>query len=453
MKYKPNLLTITEDPSQYDWLKFTDTKEFCNIYFCGKRENIFSFVKSKDLKIIILDSGEDENWDIKLLKLIKTYDPIIDVIVVGAPLSSEKPIDWINQGASDYLIKPLQPDTFQLILNRIEEKKNLRRETYLLESKLEDKYIFQGIVGKSPFMLDIFSLIENISKYFSTVLITGDTGTGKEMVARAIYKSSHIDSRKFVVSDCTSIPDNLFESELFGYVRGAFTGADRDKKGLFDEAHEGIIFLDEIGEIPLSIQAKLLRVIETHEFRPLGSSKYKKVEVRVIAATNRDLKEEVKRGAFREDLYHRLNKVEIHLPPLKSRAEDISLLVRYFLNKYNKKLKKQIRGVSRQAQKLFQAFDWPGNVRELEHVIERASIFCKREFIDIIDLPKYLQEYIVTDTKLPLTFKENLLTLQNLEKEYISYLLKTNNNNKKKIAEILDISRSTLYDKLEKYNL
>ena len=453
MTFKANLLIISEDPSQFGLFKSDEIKSYCNPYFCGKQENVFKVLKANNIRIVVMDSGGDESWDFKLLNLIKTYDPIIDIVLLGPPVPSEKVLDWINQGATDYLIKPLKADTLQLIFTRLDEKRNLKKETYLLEKELEKKYVFQGMIGKSPFMLDIFSTIENIANYFSTALITGETGTGKEMIAKAIHKLSPVNNKRFVVGDCTSLPENLFESELFGYVKGAFTGADRNKKGLFEEADEGIIFLDEIGEIPISIQAKLLRVLETHKFRPLGSSTSKKVEVRVIAATNRDLKEGVEAGTFREDLYHRLNKVEIRLPSLKERPEDIPLLVRYFLKKYSKKFDKQIKGVSQNVQKLLLSYDWSGNVRELENVIERAAIFCKREFIDIIDLPKDLQENLVSATKTQIFKKENLYTLDNLEKEYITYILKTNNSNIKKTAEILDISRSTLYDKLKKYKI
>lgn len=302
-------------------------------------------------------------------------------------------------------------------------------------------------------MLEIFTLIENIAKYFTSVLITGETGTGKEMVARAIHHLSPTKNKPLVICDCVSIPETLFESELFGYVKGAFTGADKNKKGLFEEAHEGIIFLDEIGEIPVSVQAKLLRVLENHQFRPLGSNENKTVDVRVIAATSQNLRECIKNNTFREDLFHRLNKVEIHLPPMRERLEDLPLLVRYFLHRCNKKFSREIKGVSRQAQKLFLKYDWPGNVRELENVLESASILCKKDFIDIIDLPKYLRDFLPSKSNLTFINRENLTTLESLEKEYITYLLKISNNNLRKTAKVLGISRTTLYNKLSKYNI
>lgn len=453
MENKPNLLVISEEPLILNLLKSTRLKDSSNIYFCKKEENIFWIIEKNAIKIVIIDSEGDESWDFKLLKLIKTFDPIIDVIVVGTPVASDKIIDWINLGAADYLIKPLHPETVELILRRLDEKRSLRRETYFLEKKLEKNYIFQGMVGKSPFMLEIFSVIENIAKYFSTVLIVGETGTGKELIARAIHKLSPEKNKRFIICDSTAIPENLFESELFGYIKGAFTGADRNKRGLLEEAHEGIIFLDEIGDIPLTSQAKLLRVLETHQFRPLGSGETRSVDVRVIVATNRKLREEVKKGTFREDLFHRLSKVEIHLPPLRKRLEDVQLLARYFLEKYAKKFDKPIKGVSREVQKLFLSYEWPGNIRELDNVIERAAIFCKKEFIDIVDLPNNLKKYLASGAKPEFFDKEDLSTLENLEKEYITYLMKKNNNNIQKTAKILNISRTTLYSKINKYNL
>jgi len=452
MKYETNLLIISEDLASYDLLKSSTIKNICDIYVCRAQEDVLFLIKDNNIRVVIMElTGEEE--DIKFLKLMKTCDPLLYVIIVGEPLSSETVIDWTNLGAIDYLTKPLQVNSVKLILKKIEEKRTLRKETYLLEKEADKKYIFQGIVGKNPYMLDVFSIIENIAKYFTNILITGETGTGKEMVAQAIHNLTPVKNRNFVVCNCASIPDSLFESELFGYVKGAFTGANKDKKGMFEEAHEGIIFLDEIAEIPVTVQAKLLRVLENYQFRPLGSDKDKKVDVKVIATSSRDLGEGIKNKNFREDLYHRLNKVEIYLPPLRDRSEDIPLLVRYFLDQYNKKLGKEIKGVSRKVQKLFLSYNWSGNVRELKNVMESAFIFCKKEFIDIIDLPKYLRDHLVSSVIIPFVNRENLTTLDNLEKEYIIYLLGITKNNKRKTAKILDVSRTTLYNKLNKYNI
>ncbi|MFQ6069084.1 MAG: sigma 54-interacting transcriptional regulator [Candidatus Aminicenantales bacterium] len=453
MKKKPHILAVSEEPSFYSELASTLGKEDCTFSFCKKGE-VCSSLNENRPQLIILDADGDEATIRALLKTIKSYDPLIDVIISSESISSEKVMDLISLGASDFLLKPLNSRTIQLLIRKFNDKNSLRRETYLLEKKLEEKYIFQGMVGKSPFMLEVFSLVESCARYFSTILITGATGTGKEMVARALHKLSPVKNRKYVVCDCASMPENLFESELFGYVKGAFTGADKDKKGLFEEAHQGIILLDEIGEIPVSFQSKLLRVLESHQVRPLGSNTTRKVEVRVIAATNRDLRLEIKKGKFREDLFHRLNKVEIYLPLLKNRKEDIPLLVRYFLREYNKKFGKNVKGVSREAQKLFLTYDWPGNVRELENVIESATMLTTKDFLDLPDLPKYLRQLAPSsDTKYFLFEKKNYHSLKEIEDEYISFLLKRNDNNISKTARILNISRTTLYKKINKFKI
>jgi DNA-binding NtrC family response regulator len=448
-----NLLILDEDTSPYEAINQSSLGSDLGLYFAPPDEDTFIVIQKNNIHALMIDLDKDEAQGRKLIDRFKQFDPLLDVIVIGKPLHAEKVVSLINQGATTYLKKPLHTETLEEIFSEIINKRILRRETFLLEKKLEKKYFFHNIIGKSPYMLEIFALIDKVAKYFTSILITGETGTGKEMVARAIHDLSSSKDIKLVICDCVSIPENLFESELFGYVRGAFTGADKNKKGLFEEAKEGIIFLDEIGEIPLSIQAKLLRVLEQHEFRPLGSNETRKVDVKVIAATSRNLRECIKKGTFREDLFHRLNKVEIHLPPLRERSEDIPILMRHFLDMYSKKFKKDLKGVSQHVQKLFQKYEWPGNVRELENVLERAAILAKSHFIDINDLPEYLQESAPPSTKLPFIGREHLSTLDELEKEYIIYLLDLVDNNMKKTAKILNISRTTLYNKLKKYNI
>ncbi len=448
-----NLLLVGRNTSLYDTMKKSALTHRWNILFAQAEEDILSAVKRHHIHVVITDIKRSKREAILLLKRLKKFDSFLEVIMTGHPLSSEETMDLINKGATDFLPQPFELTTLEKVLKKIIKKKNLRRETFRLERKLEKKYLFHGIIGKGPDMLEVFSLIESISKFFTSVLITGETGTGKEMAARAIHDLSPNKNRKFIIADCVSVPENLFESELFGYKRGAFTGADRNKKGLFEEADGGIIFLDEIGEIPLSIQAKLLRVLEHHQFRPLGSNENRKVDVKVIAATSRNLREAIKSGTFREDLFHRLNKVEIHLPPLRERPEDIPLLVRYFLDSYSVQFDKPLKGISRQVQKLFQQYRWPGNVRELENVLERSSMLCKKDFIDTGDLPKYLQNYAPSYPEVPFFDRQRLSSLDELEKEYILYLLKTTKNNLRKTAKILDVSRTTLYNKLKKYKI
>lgn len=448
-----NLLVLDEDTSPYEAINKSSLGSDLGLYFTPPEEDIFSIIQKHQIHALMIDLDKDESQARKLIDRLKQFDPLLDIIVIGKPLHSEKVVTLINQGVTTYLTKPLQTEALEEIFSEIINKRTLRRETFILEKKLEKKYFFHNIIGKSPYMLEIFSLIDKVAKYFTSILITGETGTGKEMVARAIHNLTSPENSQLVICDCVSIPENLFESELFGYIKGAFTGADKNKSGLFEEANKGIIFLDEIGEIPLAVQAKLLRVLEQHEFRPLGSNETRKVDVKVIAATSRNLREGIKKRTFREDLFHRLNKVEIHLPPLRERSEDIPILMRHFLDIFSKKFNKDLKGVSQPVQKLFQKYEWPGNVRELENVLERAAILAKSHFIDISDLPEYLQESAPPSTKLPFIGKEHLSTLDELEKEYIIYLLDLVGNNMKKTAKILNISRTTLYNKLKKYNI
>lgn len=455
MTQRMKLLLFTETPSIIQNINKAGITTAFDILLLSPQEDILSFLKTKEIHVVIidLDLSDHKKRVLGLLRKIKKFDALIDVLILGASAPEEDVVEWIGKGATDYLEMPVQSATLGRIMSEISRRRALRRDTLKLELKLEKKYSFQSIVGKSPHMLEIFALIQNISKYFTSILITGETGTGKELVARAIHKSSDTKNRNFIVCDCAAIPENLFESELFGYKKGAFTGADKDKTGLFETADEGIIFLDEIGEIPLSIQAKLLRVLEHRQFRPLGSNEIRSVDVRIIAATSKNLREGIKKGAFREDLFHRLNKVEIPLPPLRQKTEDILLLVRHFLNTSSKNLSKDLKGISHQAQKLFLKYPWPGNVRELENILESASILTKKDYIDIPDLPKYLQDYYVSLDKIPFIERKELSTLEDLEKDYIIHILKLTENNLRKAAGILDISRTTLYSKLKKYGI
>ena len=288
-----------------------------------------------------MELAKKELKDFTLLKLIKNFDPIIDVIIISEPVSSGKIGEAIRLGASEYIRKPLKINDIEFILEKIKKKIVLRKDTLQLEKKLASKYQFEGIIGKNPYMLDAFSTIEKIAKYSIKILITGKTGTGKEMVAKAIHKLSLRSKEMLVTADCAALPESLFESELFGYVKGAFTGADKTKKGLLEEAHKGTFFLDEIGNIPLPLQSKILRVLDEGEFRRLGSTEIIHLDTRFISANNKDLKMEIKNGAFREDLFHRLSTVEITLPALKDRKEDIPLLIRYFIGRYIKKFNRK----------------------------------------------------------------------------------------------------------------
>jgi len=446
-----NLLILAEKLDFYLPLKdFLSSKGF-SVYYSSKKDNFYLIIKEKEIKVVLLDLIEEETRNFYLLRSIKNFDPLIEIIVAGDKVPADRIAEAIKLGATDYLIKPIEIEKFYSILEKIQGKILLRKSTYELEKELVQKYVFEGMVGKNPQMLEVFSLIERVSKYPVSVLITGETGTGKEMVARAIHNLSPRRNKKFIICDCTSIPETLFESELFGYLKGAFTGADRAKDGLFREADGGTIFLDEIAEIPVAVQSKLLRVLEEHQFRPLGSTKNVKVDVRILCATSKDLRESIKKGSFREDLFHRINVVEIKLPPLRERKEDIPLLCSYFLEKFNKKFNKKVLGISQRAKKVLLNYSWPGNVRELENTIERAVMLCEENFIDLKDLPDSIKNFEYEEEIIyPFHFN---LTLEELEKKYILSVLKKTNNNKQKTAKLLGLSRPALYRKLKKYNI
>ena len=453
MEAQTNLLIISDDFSLYETVKKAPVGVDLNVFFSQTDDDYLAVVRENGIRVVLADSGDSLAAGLLVMKKIKAFDRLIDVLIGGDPIGHEAVLDIIHAGATDFVPKPFERDILQDILRRISRKRELRRETLHLEKKLERKYVFQGLISRNPYMLEIFGLIENIAKYFSSVLVTGETGTGKEVVARAIHALSPYRAKPLVICDCASIPENLFESELFGYKKGAFTGADKDKRGMFEEADGGVIFLDEIAEIPVAIQAKLLRVLENHEFRPLGANENTAVEVRVLAATNRDLAEMVRAGTFREDLFHRLNKVVIDLPPLRERLEDIPLLIRHFLQSASRNFSKNVRGVSREVQKLFLKYGWPGNIRELANVLESAAMLCKKDFIDVANLPKYLRDYIQPQGAIAFAGRGHLSSLDDLEKDYIVYLLKVAKGNMRQTAKILGISRTTLYNKLAKYKI
>jgi len=453
MDAQTNLLIISDDFSLYETVKRSPVAVDFNVFFAQTEDDYLDIIRENGIRVVLVDAPGSLAAGLLIMKRIKKADALVDVLVGGEPVGREAALDIVHAGATDFVPKPYERDILGDILLRISRKGDLRRETLHLEKKLERKYAFQGLISRNPAMLEIFGLVENIAKYFSSALITGETGTGKEVVAQALHALSPFKDKPLVVCDCASIPENLFESELFGYRKGAFTGADKDKHGLFEEADGGTIFLDEIAEIPVAVQAKLLRVLENHEFRPLGANESTFVDVRVLAATNKDLAELVRTGGFREDLLHRLNKVVIDLPPLRERLEDIPLLVRHFLQVASRSFAKNVRGVSREVQKLFLKYHWPGNVRELANVLESAAMLCKKDFIDVANLPKYLRDYVPPQGAIAFGGSGRLSTLDDLEKDYITYLLKVTKGNLRQTAKILSISRTTLYNKLAKYGI
>lgn len=449
-----NILVISETPEIFESLERAVGPKGGQVFYSAKRDNLKNLVHRWNIRIIVLRLNSPETDDFKPLRDIREVDPLIDIILVGPALPMEKTMEAIHLGALDYLEEPVSGGIILGILDRIQEKIELRKQTFRLEKQLAEKYVFEGMVGRSAAMLEMFSLIERLAKFTSPVLIQGATGTGKEMVARALHRLSPRRDRKLVVCDCTAIPESLFESELFGYERGAFTGADKAKPGILRDSDGSTLFLDEIGEIPLHVQTKLLRVLEEHNYRPLGSNAYVEIDVRVICATNKSLRRLISAGAFREDLYHRINLAEIHLPPLRDRKDDIPLLANHFLETSNRKFKKNVRGISQRAKRVLASYEYPGNVRELENLIERAVMLSAEPFVDLKDFPEAFRlsadpQDDSTETEGPYPYAD--LKLEEMEKKHIGEVFKAAGFNKMKTANALGLTRPALYRKLKKH--
>ena len=379
------------------------------------------------------------------------------VIIMSAYGTIDTAIEAMKLGAYDYISKPFKSDEVLLTLKKAEERESLKRENRWLKErirKIQDNYSFGTMVAKSKTMQSVFMLSEKAARYSTTVLITGESGTGKELVARAIHFTGDRSETPIVTVDCGGIPENLLESELFGHIKGAFTGADRNKKGLFEEADGGTIFLDEIGELPLALQVKILRVLQENEIRPLGESKTKRIDARVIAATSRILENDVKKGDFREDLFYRLNVLHIKLPPLRERYEDIPLLCQHFIDKFNIRLAKDIRGIAPAAMSLLLKHQWPGNVRELENVIERAAVLSEEIILQPDNFP--IEPVLPSESESLDGIVEgySLKTAQkNLEKNLITRALEATGGNRTKAARLLEISHPSLLSKIKIYNI
>lgn len=443
------LLAIDDDPQTLSVIADELADEGLEILTAEDPDAGFEMFLRFRPRIVLLDLIMPGVSGMDVLKRMIASDPGSNVIMISGHYSAESAMEAIQQGACDYLTKPLD---FRRLRHRIASflaEAEIRRRTLLLDQELVQACQFEGIVSRSPLMLDVFAKIRRVAPHFRTVLITGATGTGKELVSRALYRLSQASSGRFVACNCSALVESLVESELFGYVKGAFTGAIQDKAGLFENAHGGAIFLDEIGDLSPGAQAKLLRVLQDHQVRRVGASVSRNVDVRVIAATHRDLRKMVRDAQFREDLYYRLAVVEIALPPLASRREDLPLLERYFVERFAAEYKKPISGLTRRAQGVMATYPWPGNIRELENVVGNACMMVDSKFIDINDLPERLRTAFAGDS----VIDEGLLSLDEVQRRHVMRVLERVGGNKARAAEILGLGRATIYQMLSRMKI
>jgi DNA-binding NtrC family response regulator len=388
----------------------------------------------------------------ELVSHLRETDPHATILLITAFGTIESAVEAMRAGAFHYLTKPFRTDEILINVRRALEQRRLKKEVERLRNEVQGRYHFENIIGKSATMQKVYELVAHICDLSANVLITGESGTGKEMIARAIHFNSARANGPFVPLNCAAVPETLLESELFGYLRGAFTDARKDRPGLFQEANGGILFLDEISEIPLNLQAKLLRVLEDKEVRPLGANQAERVDTRVVSACNGDLESLVEQGKFRQDLYYRLNVVRIDLPPLRERPEDIPSLVEHFMQKFASQTKRKLDGIEQDALAALMNHRWPGNVRELEHTIERAVLLGTESKIGLKDLSSRLAA--PPDGRSPVAeAASKAYTLKDLEREYIMRVMENTGGNKTETAKILGVDRTTLYRKLEEYKV
>jgi len=417
---------------------------------CSGREQALAKMRSESFDLIIIDLNISPRDGISLLTYAKKLLPTAEVIFISALDSVDIAVKAMKKGAFDFLEKPFKSEQLLRSVNRIEEKLRLENEQANPRDEWMEKHDFNAIIGKSKSMIDVLEIVSQVSQTDTTILIYGESGTGKELVARALHTNSPRRDNEMIAVNCGALPESLQESELFGHAKGSFTGAIKDKKGLFEEAHNGTAFLDEIGEMSLSAQVKLLRFLQDGEIRRVGDNHPIRVDVRLIAATNKHLESEVEANRFRQDLFYRLSVIPIHLPPLRERRSDIQLLVDHFINKYCTKLGKNIQAVSEKAMRVLNNYDWPGNVRELENAIERAVVLTKGEEI----IHSVLPEQITRNHRTPSAREMFLgLTLEEVVKRHILNTLQDSENNLMEAALRLGISQSALFSKIKEYEM
>lgn len=451
------ILIVDDEQSMLDFLTLMLQKEGYDIITANNGAKAKELIKKEKLDLIISDIKMPDIDGIELLKFIKEVNPEATVILITAYASTKTAIQALKLGAYDYISKPFDIDELKIIIEKALEKKRLTEEVSYLKRELAEKHSFANIIGKSKKMKELFQTIEKVAPSNATVLIAGESGTGKELVAQAIHYNSPRQNKRFVSINCGALPPDLLESELFGYMKGAFTGAVRNKEGLFEVAHDGTILLDEISEMSPQMQVKLLRVLQERNIRRLGGTEEIRVDVRVIASTNRDLQKHVLSGAFREDLFYRINVIQIKIPPLRERKADILPLVEHFLQKYCKEMGKEINSMNEEARNCLLTYHWPGNVRELENAIEAAVALTSEKIITVDKLPQSINKShkVVDDSQFRLRNNEFDLEehLDQLRKQFIISALQNARGVQRKAAELLGMSSRSFRYFVKKFNL
>lgn len=456
--FKEKIIVADDEQSMRELLDIMLKKEGYQVSLASNGEEVLKLIEKDIFDLVLMDIRMPKLDGISALKLIKSLSPEIIVIMITAYASTDTAIQAMKEGAYDYITKPFKVEEIKLIIKNALEKGNLKKENLLLKQVVKDRYRFDNILGQSPKMLELYTLLEKVSPTKTNILITGESGTGKELVSKAIHYNSARKEKPFVTLNCGAIPEALIESELFGHMKGAFTDAIATKKGLFEIADEGTLFLDEISELPPPMQVKLLRVLQEREFKRVGGTEDIRVDVRIVSATNKDLEEEVKEKRFREDLFYRINVIQIKLPPLRERREDIPLLATHFLNKYSGELNKPISQMSPEALRILLQYDYPGNVRELQNMIERGVALESAQELSAQNLGSYLHEQLpqkkgVVDLDIPEEGIDLEKVVEALERSLLLKALDKTRGMKKKAAELLRINFRSMRYRLEKYGL
>jgi two-component system response regulator HydG len=447
------ILLVDDDPDQLNIMKGYLENQGYGVFTCENGKDAVTAFKNNSFSIVVTDLRMPEMTGDKLIFEINRINPMVKKIMITAFADVKTAVEVMKSGADDFIEKPVDLKDFLKKIKKLELEYFRDEESSKLEDRINLDNLPLKIIGKSESLKEALLRGGRVAAKDWTVLLNGETGTGKELFARLIHLLSPRKDMPFIEVNCASIPENLFESELFGHKKGAFTGADQDKKGMVEMAAKGTLFLDEIGEIPLSMQVKLLRTIQEREIQRVGSDKAIHVNVRIIVATNRSLEEEVKKGRFREDLFYRLNVINITVPPLRDRTDDVPLLAQRFLNKYTKENNKRIKGLTPMAMDALTKYNWPGNVRELENVIERAIILCMGQYLSEKDLPPNILKDYEPKNSIQSQLSGGSKSLDDIEKIALIETLKQTKGNKTEAAKILNITRTTLRNKLKKHNL